>query len=106
MPLRTCKHPKPSARGFRSATSVSAVAKSRAFTKPLLFHCASLSDRAPRAQVSRRNDGLLRKETAGQVLANRASALAQLNQIEGYGFTEPLAAHGNTCASQFFCEPR
>jgi hypothetical protein len=32
------------------------------------------------------NDGLL------QNLAKRGSASVQLNQIEGYGFTEPLAA--------------
>ena len=72
--------------------TASTAVKSNACTKPKTIRCASLSDRAPRAQVSRRNDGLLRKETAGQALPSAPVRLAQLNQIEGYGFTGPLAA--------------
>ena len=42
MPLRTYAYPKPSVHGLRSGISASAVAKSNAYTKPMIIRCANL----------------------------------------------------------------
>ena len=75
MPLRTFKHRKPSARGWRLGMSASTAAKSRAYTKPKTIRCASLSDRGRAHKFRNVNDGLLQKETAGQALPSAAVRL-------------------------------
>ena len=53
MPLRTCAHPKHSARTWRLGMSALTAAKSNVSMKPRTIRCASLSDRrlASRAQA-------------------------------------------------------
>ena len=48
--VEACGHPKPSVLGLKSGMHASTAAKSNAYTKPLITHCASLSDRAVRAR--------------------------------------------------------